>query len=57
LTSGKEVWNYQDRKAASQPAFYVIPKQYLQKFLKTTRENMGDKINGSLNRMEGMNKI
>jgi hypothetical protein len=26
-------------------------------FLKTTRENMGDKITGSSNRMQGMNKI
>jgi len=26
-------------------------------FLKRARENMGDKINGSSNRMQGMNKI
>jgi hypothetical protein len=28
------------QKAAAQRAFSVIPKQYLHKFLKTTRENM-----------------
>jgi phage gp16-like protein len=41
LTKGREVWNYQDRKAVSRRAFSVIPKQYLQKFHKATRENMG----------------
>jgi hypothetical protein len=29
----------------------------LQKFLKTTRKNIVDRIDGSSNRMQGMNKI
>jgi hypothetical protein len=29
----------------------------MQKFLKITREKYGDRINGSSNRMQGMNKI
>jgi hypothetical protein len=42
LFSGREVQNYQDRKAVAQHAFFVIPIKYLQKFfLKTARENMG----------------
>jgi hypothetical protein len=43
LTSRKEVWKYQDRKATARCAFSVIPKKCPQKFLKTTRENMGIK--------------
>jgi hypothetical protein len=35
----------------------IIPKKYLQKFLKITREKYGDRINGSTNRMQCMNKI
>jgi hypothetical protein len=41
---GREVWHYQNRKAATRCAFSVIPIKYLQKFfLKITRENMGIK--------------
>jgi hypothetical protein len=48
----------QKQKAAVRHAFNChSPKKYLEKFLKITRENMGDKINGSSNRMQGMNKI
>jgi hypothetical protein len=43
LSSRREVQNYQDRKAVARRAFFVIPKYYLQKFLKTTQENNGDK--------------
>jgi hypothetical protein len=36
----------------------VIPKKkYLQKILKITREKYRKRINGSSNRMQGMNKI
>jgi hypothetical protein len=36
----------------------IIPKKkYLQKILKITREKYGDRINGSSNRMQDMNKI
>jgi hypothetical protein len=46
------------RQKSSRPmCFFCHPKKCLQKFLKITRENMGDKINGSSNRMQGMNKI
>jgi hypothetical protein len=41
MSSGREVQNYQDRKATARRAFSVIPIKYLQKvFLKTTKENM-----------------
>jgi hypothetical protein len=44
LSSGREVYKYQDRKTAARRAFNYHPKkknQYLQKFLKITREKMG----------------
>jgi hypothetical protein len=45
------------QKNTSLMCFSVIPKKYLQKFLKTTKENMGDRIDGSSTRMQSMNKI
>jgi hypothetical protein len=41
LISGREVYLYQDRKAAARRAFFVIPMKYLQNFLKITRETIG----------------
>jgi hypothetical protein len=41
LTSRREVYLYQDRKAATRCAFSVIPMKYLQNFLKITRETIG----------------
>jgi hypothetical protein len=43
LTSGREVYPYQDRKAAARRAFSIIPMKYLQNFLKITRETIGIK--------------
>jgi hypothetical protein len=37
LTSRREVYLYQDRKAAARHTFSVIPMKYLHNFLKTTR--------------------
>jgi hypothetical protein len=46
------------QKSSCPTCFNCHPqKKYLQKFLKITRENMGDRINGSSNRMQSMNKI
>jgi hypothetical protein len=47
------------RQKSSRPTcFNCHPqKKYLQMFLKTIRENMGDRINASSNRMQGMNEI
>jgi len=41
LTSGRDVYLYQDRKAATRRAFVVISMKYLQNFLKITRETIG----------------
>jgi hypothetical protein len=40
LTSGGEVYLYQDKKAVAQRALSVINMKYMQKFLKTTRETI-----------------
>jgi hypothetical protein len=41
LSSGREVQNYQDRKAATRRAFSVIPKYFMQKLLKNNKRNRG----------------
>jgi hypothetical protein len=47
------------RQKSSRPTCfnYHPQKKYLQKFLKIIREKYEDKINGSSNRIQGMNKI
>jgi len=41
MTSGREVYLYQDRKAATRRTFSVIPMKYKQNFLKIRRETIG----------------
>jgi hypothetical protein len=46
------------QKSSRPMCFNCHPKKkYIQMFLETTRENMGDKITDSSNRMQSMNKI
>jgi len=47
LTLGREVWRYQDRKAAARHAFSTIPIYYLQNFLKTNKREYKDRKDGS----------